>query len=482
MANDPSFHVEVAIIGAGTAGMGAFRAARRHTDSVVLIDPGPFGTTCARVGCMPSKLLIAAADAAHAVQRAPGFGLRTGAVEVDGRAVMARVRSERDRFVGFVLDTVEAWPASAIIRQRARFIAPMTLGLDDGRQIHAGRIVIASGSRPRIPPGWREALGERLLTNDEVFAWDDLPRSVAVVGGGVIGLELGQALARLGVRVRLLQRGRRLGGLSDPAIAAVAAEVLARELPLSLDATIDAVERAGDGVRLRYRDAHGIHVEHVDYLLCAIGREPNLAGLDLAQGGIPVDAHGVPPSHADTCQIADLPVFLAGDAADRRLLLHEAADDGRIAGDNAGRFPDVRVRPRRAGLAIVFSDPQIAIAGRGLAELTADGVDLVQGAVDFSDQGRSRILLRHAGRLHVYGERHTGRFLGAEMIAPDAEHLAHLLSWAAQNGMTVQQMLDAPFYHPVVEEGVRTALRDLQHALQMGPVPVERCLDCGPGA
>ena len=100
--------------------MGAFRSARQHSEDVVLIDPGPFGTTCARVGCMPSKLLIAAAEAAHAVGRASGFGVSAGPIKVDGRAVMARVRAERDRFVGFVTETVDAWPAERIIRASSR--------------------------------------------------------------------------------------------------------------------------------------------------------------------------------------------------------------------------------------------------------------------------------------------------------------------------------------------------------------------------
>ncbi len=115
---------DVAIIGAGTAGMGAFRAARAHTKNVVLIESGPYGTTCARVGCMPSKLLIAAAEAAHRAHEAPVFGVHPGPVRIDGRQVMQRVRSERDRFVGFVVETIDDWPDEAKIRGRARFIAP----------------------------------------------------------------------------------------------------------------------------------------------------------------------------------------------------------------------------------------------------------------------------------------------------------------------------------------------------------------------
>ena len=474
--------LDVAVIGAGSAGMGAFRAARQHTDNVVVIDPGPFGTTCARVGCMPSTLLIAAAEAAHRAADAEAFGVRVGSVAVDGRAVMARVRSERDRFVGFVLASVDGWPQAQVLRHAARFSAPGELELDNGERIQADRIVIATGSRPAIPAGWRERLGKRLITSDEVFDWQDLPASIAVVGAGVIGLELGQALHRLGVRVRMYCRSGRPGGLTDPVVSEHAAALLTRDNPLELHAQIESVASTSNGVRVRHVVDGRSHDEEFEYVLAATGRIPNLEGLNLAAAGIPLDAHGRPQAEADSGQIGDTRVFLAGDASDRRMLLHEAADEGRIAGDNAGRYPDVRARPRRAGLAVVFSDPQIAMAGQGFAELGAAGVDFAAAQLDFADQGRSRVMRRNAGLLRVYGERHTGRFLGAEMIGPDAEHLAHLLAWSVHARLTVQQMLDAPFYHPVVEEGVRTALRLLNRELHMGPPPIERCLDCGPGA
>ncbi|HEX2010914.1 MAG TPA: dihydrolipoyl dehydrogenase [Roseateles sp.] len=474
---------DVAIIGAGTAGMSAYRAALQHTPRVLLIEGAHYGTTCARVGCMPSKLLIAAAEAAHAIGAAGAFGVRAKLEAVDGRAVMQRVRSERDRFVGFVTESVDAWPAEHKLWGIARFLAPGLLQVDEHTQVRAERVVIATGSHPVLPKGWRETLGDRLIVNDDVFAWQDLPRSVAVIGTGVIGLELAQALHRLGVRVRLLGRSSRVGPLTDPALQALAAELMADELPISLGAHDIQLEREGELVRLRCECPRGGPIdERFDYVLAAMGRGPNVTGLALERAGLPLGPGGVPPADRRTGQIGASGVFIAGDVLDERQLLHEAADEGRIAGDNAGRFPDVRVRPRRAPLSIVFSEPQIMLAGASHGELLAAGAAFELGEVSFADQGRSRVMLKNRGALHVYGERETGRFLGAEMIGPAAEHLGHLLAWCAQRGDTVQQMLDSPFYHPVVEEGLRTALRQLQRKLRMGPIPVERCLDCGPGA
>ncbi len=478
-----TLHTDVAIIGAGTAGMTAYRAAREHTERVLVIEGGPYGTTCARVGCMPSKLLIAAAEAAHGATHAAAFGVHAGPVRVDGRAVMDRVRRERDRFVGFVVDAVEHWPEAHRLRGHARFVDDHTLQVDDHTRVQAERTVIATGSEPEWPAAWRQALGDRLIVNDDVFDWTDLPASVAVMGTGVIGLELAQALHRLGVRVRLFGRSGRMGPLTDPSLQAVAREVFAAELPLTVGLRRFEPTREGAMVRVRAQTDDGQAIdERFDLLLAATGRRPRVAGLELARTGLPLDPDGLPVYDRRTGQVGRSPVFVAGDVTDAHPLLHEAADDGRIAGDNAGRFPDVRVRPRRAPLAVVFSDPQIALAGQTHRALGDAGIDFAVGQVSFDDQGRSRVMLKNRGALRVYGERGSGRFLGAEMIGPAAEHIGHLLAWSAQRGDTVQQMLDSPFYHPVVEEGLRTALRHLQRALRMGPVPVERCLDCGPGA
>jgi dihydrolipoamide dehydrogenase len=452
--------VDVAVIGAGTAGLAAYRAARAAGARAVLIEGGAYGTTCARVGCMPSKLLIAAAEAAHGVHRAHGFGVHAGEPRIDGGEVMARVKRERDRFVGFVLEGIESIPAEDRIRGHARFVARDTLQVEGDARIHAKAIVIATGSRPAIPP-ILEGLGQRLVVNDDVFDWDTLPKSVAVFGPGVIGLELGQALARLGVRVVVLGRGGRVGPLTDPFVRDAAVEALAAEFTLDPDAHVTRVERAGDAVEVDYRGRDGApRAERFDYALAATGRVPNVDRLGLEALGLERDARGVPLFDRATMQVrGGAPIYIAGDASDEAPLLHEAADEGRIAGANAARHPHAAPGPRRAPLGIVFTDPQIAIVGPGFAHLKAH--EIAAGEVSFDDQGRSRVMLKNRGHLRVYGDPASGRFLGAEMAGPEAEHIGHLLAWALQAQMTVAQMLAMPFYHPVVEEGLRTALRDL---------------------
>jgi dihydrolipoamide dehydrogenase len=456
--------VDVAVIGAGTAGLAAYRAAVAAGRRAVLIEGGPYGTTCARVGCMPSKLLIAAAEAAHAPAKFAEFGLELeGRVRVDGRAVMARIRRERDRFVGFVLRGVDAIPEADRIRGYARFADGRTLVVDDHTRITFGRAVIATGSSPAIPPALRAA-GDRLLVNDDVFDWDDLPRSIAVFGPGVIGLEIGQALARLGVEVLLFGRSGHVGPFSDPVVQRYAVQAFSRELALDADAQVQAIERDGERVALSFRGPDGAPRRAVvDWVIAATGRTPNVRGLGLEHTAVALDAAGVPLFDRTTMQCGNTTIFIAGDVNDDMPLLHEAADEGRIAGENAARYPDVRPAPRRAPLSVVFSDPQLAVVGTRHGDL-APGT-FVTGAVSFEDQGRSRVMLRNVGLLHVYADIASGRIVGSEMIGPDAEHLAHLLAWAIQAEFSVDTALSMPFYHPVVEEGLRTALRDAQAKL-----------------
>ncbi|WP_434627293.1 dihydrolipoyl dehydrogenase [Chromobacterium sp. CV08] len=452
-------HIDVAVIGAGTAGLAAYRAAKAGGASALIIEGGPYGTTCARVGCMPSKLLIAAAEAAHHAGHTDMFGVHVdGDIRVDGREVMARVRGERDRFVGFVVRGVDGIPAEDKLAGYARFVDNTTLQVDNHTIVQARRVVIATGSSPSLPAPFT-AFGDRLIVNDDVFDWETLPESVAVFGPGVIGLELGQALSRLGVRVRVFGVGGGVGPLSDPAVKAYAREALSAQFYLDPEAKVLEMGVVDGRAAIRFVALDGEETaESFDYVLAATGRTPNVRGLGLENTSLKLDARGVPLFNAKTMQCGDSPVFIAGDANNILPLLHEAADEGKTAGANAAAYPDVGAGLRRSGIAVVFSDPQMMMVGSRFADL-ADG-EFVIGAVSFEDQGRSRVMGVNTGLLHVYADKADGRFLGAEMIGPRAENLAHLLAWSHQQRLTVEQMLDMPFYHPVIEEGLRTALRD----------------------
>ncbi|MGN6927602.1 dihydrolipoyl dehydrogenase, partial [Neisseria sp. P0015.S010] len=424
---------DVVVLGGGTAGMGAFRNARLHTDNVYLIENNVFGTTCARVGCMPSKLLIAAAEARHHALHTDPFGvhLDKDSVTVNGEEVMHRVKSERDRFVGFVVSDVEEWPADKRIMGTAKFVDEHTVQIDDHTQITAKSFVIATGSRPMIFPQW-EVLGDRLIVNDDVFSWDTLPKSVAVFGPGVIGLELGQALHRLGVKVEIFGVAGAIGGISDPVVAEEAKTVFGEELTLHLDAKTEVKLDVEGNVEVHWEQDGEKGVFHAEYALAAAGRRPNVDNIGLENLNIEKDARGVPVAEPLTMQTSIPHIFIAGDASNQLPLLHEASDQGKIAGHNAAIFPNIEGGLRRSVIGVVFTSPQIATIGLKYAQVTAkyQPDEFVIGEVSFRNQGRSRVMLVNKGHMRLYAEKATGRFIGAEVVGPAAEHLAHLMAWA----------------------------------------------------
>lgn len=451
-----SHSLDVIIVGAGTAGLTALREVRKRSERFVIINDGPYGTTCARTGCMPSKLLIEAANAFHRRLAFEEFGIRGGAaLTTDIPAVLRRVRALRDSFVDYTLQTTEELGERSITG-RARLLGPNRVEVD-GRELTADRIIIATGSRPIVPTPWH-AFGDRVLTTDTLFEQADLGRRIAVVGMGAIGVEMAQALSRLGIEVTGFDSGHRLAGLTDESVNATLGALLRQEFAIHCGSAAELFE-SPDGIGIRSNESHVV----VDQVIAAIGRRPNIDGLGLESLGVALDAHGMPPVDPHTMQIGDLPVFLAGDANGQLPLLHETADEGYIAGVNAFATKPVGF-VRRAPLAIVFADPNVAVVGKRLSEL--DPAAIVSGAVDFDTQGRARMAQRNHGRICLYADQRSGQLLGAEMCAPAGEHMAHLLALAIERGLTAFDLLRMPFYHPVLEEGLRTALRKLAVQLQ----------------
>lgn len=444
--------VDTVIVGAGTAGLSALREVRRYTDDFLLVNDGHWGTTCAAVGCMPSKALIEAARAFHRRHAFEDFGiLGADGLRADIPAVLARVRRMRDGFVKGP-ESVPDELGEQAVSGRARLLGPGWLDVN-GDVIAARAIILAPGSSPIVPGAWAE-FGDRILTTDSLFEQDDLPRRIAVVGMGAIGVEIAQALARLGLEVAGFDAGDALAGIDDHQVLAAFRPQIEAEVALHLGGPAELADAGG---AVRVTGANGAF--EADAVLAAIGRRPNIDDLGLEALGVPLDEAGMPEIDPATLRIGDLPVFLAGDANGFRPLLHEAADEGHIAGRMAAPDASIGGLCRRTPLSIVFAAPQVARVGPPLSEL--DGRDVASGSADFSKQARARMAQTDAGLLRIHADRVTGRLLAAEMCVSAAEHLAHLLALAVERQLTVADMLAMPFYHPVVEEGLRSALRDL---------------------
>jgi len=446
-------NVDVAIIGSGTAGLNAMGQVRRARKSFVLINGGEPGTTCARVGCMPSKAMIQVAEDYHRRTHLGKYGVDGHqAMTLDIKEAMEHVQDLRDTFVDRVLgNSTDNLPEDLFIQEYAKFIEPTLLEVA-GQRIRAERVVIATGSRPLVPSAWK-AFGERVLTTDDIFELEDLPASVAVIGLGTIGLELGQSLHRLGVTVTGFDQLTTIAGAQDPEVAACAIGLMGKEFPIHLG---QAARIAEEGDQLRV--TAGENSVLVDRVLCSIGRVPNVESLGLENLGVELDARGIPEYDRNSMRVGDLPVFIAGDVNGERQILHEAGDEGKIAGYNAARDEIASFR-RKVPLFINFCDPNICAVGTRWNDL--DQETTAVGQINFAPVGRALIMGKNKGMLRVYADKQSGVVLGSEMIAPKGENLAHLLCWCIEQGLTVGRLLRMPFYHPVIEEALQAALYDL---------------------
>jgi dihydrolipoamide dehydrogenase len=445
--------VDVAILGAGSAGLFALSQVKRETDNYVLIDGGELGTTCARVGCMPSKVFIQVAEDFHRKSIFDREGINGGEeLSLDVPAVTEHVQDLRDVFVDRTLGATDNLDAAHLIDGYAKFISNDTIEVN-GEQIKAKSIVIATGSKPVIPAAWQD-FADDVLTTDEFFELEDLPASMAVIGLGSIGLEIGQSLHRLGVKVAAVDQLNVIARLEDDDVNDLAIATIGKEFPLWLgDGAI--LEKVESGIQVSAGDQQMV----VEKILASLGRKPGLDSLNLDATDIKLAENGVPVYDPLTMQVGDLPIFIAGDVNADRPILHEAGHEGRVAGYNAVRHMvdgPVEKFKRKVPLAITFCEPNIATVGAQLSELNSN--DIAIGEIQFSPVGRALIMGKNRGLLRLYVQKSDGLLLGACMCCVKAENLAHLICWSIQKGMTVFDMLKMPFYHPVIEEALQAAL------------------------
>lgn len=447
--------VDVAIIGAGTAGLYALREVRRAGKSFVLIDSGPLGTTCARVGCMPSKVALHAAELWRLRGEQQRFGIAgTEQLQLNRTLAWQQVRAMRDNFAARGTASAQNAAGEHLLLGRARFVAPGELRVSTAageRLVQAAAVVIATGSSP-VMPGFLQPFADFCLTTDDLFELQELPQRLGILGLGAIGLEMGLAMTRLGVQVFGADMAATVAGISDPEVSSCALEIFGREMQLYLGAPAQ-LAAAEQGVMLQA----GQEQVQVDQVLVALGRRPNLATLELANAGVELDERGLPDFDPHSMQLRGQRIFIAGDATGQRTLMHEAADEGAMAGFNACREQQVQFR-RKSWLAIAFSQPDVIAVGASFAELQEQ--QLLIGTAWTDANGRSRILSSDKGVLRIYAAP-DGKLLGAAMIGPRAEHVAQLLALALERDETAASLLQMPFYHPVVEEMVQSALQDI---------------------
>lgn len=424
---------ELVVLGAGTAGFAAAETARAAGRDVLLIaGDDELGGTCIRRGCMPAKALLAAAHAEGNVEKAAELGVETGADRPDPRAIVRRKRALVDYFAEDRVHELERYP---LVRGDARFIAPDAIAAG-GRRIVADRFVVATGATCEPPP--LAALdGVAVLTSTEVLELTELPRRIAVLGGGPIGCSFAQYLARLGARVTLYQDAPELLRNDDPDVgAAVRAALRADRIEVVLNAVFAELPLA--------RDA--------DAVLVATNRRPAVAALDLAAAGVAGDAERGITVDATLRSVSNPRVWAAGDVLGRRAMVHTAEYGGRLAARNAfAPRPEPADWDRWEAHAL-YTDPEVAVAGLTERACRERGLDVAVARLPASEVGKAVVSAESEGFVKMLARRDDGRIAGIAIVAAGAVDLAGEAIAAIARGMTARDLAELPHLHPTMSE------------------------------
>lgn len=449
---------DLAIVGGGTGGLVSAQIAAALGARVALVERSHTGGDCLWTGCVPSKTLIASAQAAHTMRTASELGLTPVQPTIDFDAVMRRVRDVIARIEP--ADSPERLRAAGVevIAADAHFTGPHTLQCGD-RELGFRAAIIATGSAPTLPPlnGLEEA---NPLTTDTIWQLKEQPRRLLILGGGPIGCELAQAFTRLGSEVTIVETASRLLLKEEPEAGDLIAEQLQHEgVTILLDARPRTIFRVGDSLRLEFNT--GESPVGFDRVLVATGRRPRTHGLGLGSAGVQVDDRGAVRVNS-RLQTTASSIFAVGDVTGLYQFTHIAAHHARVATPNAlfrarGTVSDVVPW-------VTFTDPEIARVGLSEAQARERWGGRVQIAVsDYADLDRAIT----AGQAHGFAKLIAdprGRLVGATVCAPAAgEAIAELTAWITKHGR-IPDISRTIHAYPTLAEGPARAADD--HAMR----------------
>jgi pyruvate/2-oxoglutarate dehydrogenase complex dihydrolipoamide dehydrogenase (E3) component len=440
---------ELCVIGAGTAGFTAAEAARAAgRDFVLVTGAEELGGTCILRGCMPAKAILAASQIEGEVRKAHDVGVETTTVKMDLPAIIRRKRALVDYFAEDRVHDLAEYP---LVRGDARFAAPDTIVVGD-RRITAERFVIATGSAV-IPPRIDGLDGVPTMTSTDVLELSHAPHSIAILGGGPSGCAFAQFFARLHARVTLFQDARELLRNDDPDVGAAVRAALERDgVEVVLDAEVRRATREGDVTVLVANTARGAHSTRCELVLLATNRRPRVDELDLAAGGIDGDSARGIIVDATLRSVSNPRVYGAGDVLARRSLVHAAAYAGRLAAANAFATEPVDADWRRWESHAIYTQPQVAVAGRTECQCRAEGIGVRVATVPASEVGKALVSEQTEGFVKMLARRDDDRVVGIAIVTDDAIDLAGEAIALIDRGATAREIADMPHLHPTMSE------------------------------
>ncbi len=458
---------DIVTLGSGTT---AFAGALKAADMgarVLLVEQSQLGGTCVNWGCVPSKTLIDKAAMHFTARRGSQFGVNLTAQPTDCRLLMAaKNRAVEELRRENYQRILEENPRIDVKRGHGRFISSREMQV--GAEILvSSRFLIACGGVPRTAriPGLAEV---DYLTSYSALHLPCFPRSLIILGGGVIALEMGQMFCRFGTRVTIVERGDRILKDFDPRLTELFQRQAENEgIIFHLGAETKQVSRDGDGVLLHMETGGGEQFLRAERIMLAIGTAPATEGIGLDAAGVVCDEAGFIRTDAEMATTTP-GIWAAGDCTGAPLIAPAGVREAEVAVENmldpaAHRHIDHRHTPMA-----VFTDPEFAAVGTSPAQARAVNPNIAETFLPLGKVAKAHVLGRQSGGILLAAERDSGRLVGVEILAPGAADIIHETVLAIRFGLTVQDLASTVHAYPTISDGVRlAALASLQQIKQL---------------
>lgn len=446
---------DLVVVGGGSAGFAAAIRAAELGARVAMVERGTLGGTCVNVGCVPSKTLIRAADTNYRRSHHPFRGIPSS----DGSVDWASVREQKDELVAYLRrlkywEVLRSYENIELFERRATIASPHTVTLDGGIALTGGKIVIATGASPWAAPipGLSQV---KYLDSTGAMALERLPRSLIVIGGSAVGLELAQMFARLGVRVTVLEALPRIVPAEDPSVGeALQGYLEAEGMEILPGVGIERVEFDG-AYRIAFSRGKERRAIEAERLLVATGRRANTSGLGLEATGVELGKKG--EIRVDEyLQTANPHLYAAGDVIGDPMFVYVAAYAGALAAENAlqgnRRRYDLTALPR-----VTFTDPAVASVGLTESQAREQGIDPLVAILGLEHVPRALAARDTRGFIKLVADRRTRKILGAHIVASEAGEMITEPALAIRYGLTIEDIVGA--FHPYLtwSEGIKLA-------------------------
>jgi dihydrolipoamide dehydrogenase len=439
---------DIAVIGSGPGGYPAAIRAASRGKKVALIEAEDIGGTCLNRGCIPSKALISGAAEYHRLQQLSPFGIEVGNFSINYEKLV----QHKDQIVAKIRKSLEGLLGAfgiTIIRGKASFTSPKTLQVTGATSdtIEAEKIIIASGSEARALTPFPFD-GRKIVDSTVLLELKQLPRSLAIIGGGVIGSEFASLFSLLGVKVTIFEMLPSLLPMECPTVSSALARAFnKRGVHIETSCTVEKASAQGEGVEILWGKGEKLQA---DLLLVAVGRSMNFEGLNLDKAGVKLTS-AVQVEVNDKMETSAPGIYAIGDIASPWWLAHVATHQGMVAADNACGIE--AAMHYEAVPNVIFTDPEIATVGYSLDSAKQKGFDAVRAQFPFQALGKAQATLHTEGFAQVVVEPSTGRILGAQVVGDGASILIAEMALAIQNELTIECITHTIHAHPTMAEG-----------------------------